>query len=100
MEDKTEITGILFFAFFIVAGAITGILLYHGCWWLSLLVGGVLGFFSAIIFSFLALLAIICLIVFILLLALMFLLLKNWAGAMKKFIKESTKRIKTALRII
>ena len=100
MDEKIDITGILFFAFFIAAGAITGTFLFPGCWWLSLPTGGVLGFLSAIIICFFLLLTIVCTFIFVLLLGLAFFSLKNLVEATKKFIKEPIRRIKTNLRII
>ncbi|MDD5290856.1 MAG: hypothetical protein PHZ04_01950 [Patescibacteria group bacterium] len=100
MDDRIDITGVLFFAFFIIAGGIKGMLLFPGCWWLSLPIGGALGFLSAIIICFFLLLAIACAFVSILLFALAFFLLKKSAGAIEEFIKELIKLIKTTLPII
>ncbi|MDD5032360.1 MAG: hypothetical protein PHR36_04990 [Patescibacteria group bacterium] len=100
MEDKIEISGILFFALFIIAGAIAGVILFPNCWWLSLPAGGLLGILLVIIIFLFVSLAVICILLFILLFILAWFLLKSLAGATKRFIKKSTRRIATALHII
>ncbi|MDD5071763.1 MAG: hypothetical protein PHQ42_03440 [Patescibacteria group bacterium] len=100
MNDRIDITGVLFFVFFIIVGAITGTFFFPSCWCLSLPIGGALGFLSAIIICFFLMLMIACALGSILLLALVFFLFKKMAEAIKSFIEESIRRIKTALHII